>query len=337
MDKKIVDVARLSGVSTATVSRVLNNSGLVAEKTRTKVLQAIEQLNYYPNAAAKHLRSQRTRAIGVVVQDINISFFSEIIKGIQNAAFAEQYRVIVCDADNSPAKELEYLDLLLNRTVDAMILVSCALPDEVLDELAAKGHRIGLVCRQSRNPLIPSCITNNVEFSAEVVRHLAEMGHRRIAYISGTEGNTDSQDRMEGFIRSLAERGLAFDPLLAENGRFNEAGGYAAMKRLIAKGLPFTAVYAANDEIGLGVYKACREAGLRIPEDIAVVGVDNNRITEYIEPAMSTVSQPKYRLGAELTGLLIRRMEHPSEEDGVTVRVLESELIVRKSSNYQRD
>jgi len=332
MDHKIIDVAKRAGVSPATVSRVLNGSGLVTEKTTQKVLRTIKELNYHPNAAAKHLRSQRTRTIGIVVQDINISYFTEIIKGIQTTAFAKGYKVIICDADNKLEKEKEYLQLLMNRTVDALILASTGLDDEVLVELADKGHVIGLIGRKIDHENIPCCVTDNIRFSMDVINHLCDQGHRHIAYINGFSEVLDSYERFEGYIKALKNRALPFHPGLIENGDFNEEGGYRAMKRLVQKEIPFTAVYTANDEMALGVYKACRELGMIIPDAMAVVGVDNNRITDYISPRISTVNQPKFKLGELITTKLIDLMNDELDSDS-RVSVLESELLVRESSS----
>ncbi|MBB6735090.1 LacI family DNA-binding transcriptional regulator [Cohnella zeiphila] len=335
MDSKLIDVAKRAGVSPATVSRVLNNSSLVNPKTAERVLQAIEELNYHPHAAAKHLRSQRTRTIGVIVQDINVAYFSEIIKGVQNTAYRLGYKVIICDSDNQPEKEREYLGLLMNRTVDTLILVAPSLSDETLTELADKEQAIGLIGRRIEHDHIVCCLTDNIGFSAEVIGHLFEEGHRRIAYINGYPEAVDSYERLEGYMKALKERMLPFLPELIENGNFNEQGGYEAMRRLLGKGVPFTAVYAANDEMALGAHKACLDAGIAIPREMALVGVDNNRITQYVIPSLSTVDQPKFALGATLTEKLIRQLEgEPADEERVTI--LESKLIVRASSSARR-
>ncbi|RKP53860.1 LacI family transcriptional regulator [Cohnella endophytica] len=334
MDHKLIDVAKRSGVSPATVSRVLNNSSLVTKKTTERVMKAVEELNYYPNAAAKHLRSQRTRTIGVIVQDINVAYFAEIIKGVQNTAYTLGYKVIICDADNNPEKERDYLGLLMNRTVDALILASSSLGDEVLIELADKGQCIGLIGRRIAHDNIPCCLTDNVQFSSDVVNHLLDNGHRHIAYINGYPDVMDSYERLEGYMKALKERMVPFRPELIENGNFSEEGGYEAFKRLILKGIPFTAVYAANDEMALGVSKACRELGIAIPHKMAIVGVDNNRITQYIIPSLSTVNQPKFQLGELLTIKLIGKL-NDQPDDGERIMIVQSELVVRESSSRQ--
>ncbi|MFF2092809.1 LacI family DNA-binding transcriptional regulator [Paenibacillus sp. NPDC058174] len=331
MDKKIVDVAKRAGVSPATVSRVLNDSSLVKERTKAKVLAAIKEMDYHPNSAAKHLRSQRTMMLGVIVPDINVSYFAEIIKGIENMAYARKYKVIICDSDNKAEKEQEYLGLLPNRAVDAMILVTPLIDNTILYEYADKGHTIGIIGKTVTHERIPTCKTDNVKFSCQVVEHLIEQGHEQIAYIGGYPDSIETYERLEGYMKALKEHHIPFRPGLIDNGDFEEEGGYAALLRLLDTKMPITAVYVANDEMALGVYKACREKGIRIPEDLAVVGVDNNRITKYLLPPLSTVEQPKYTMGAIMAEKLIDRLTDNEFEDKHQF-VIDSEVIIRESS-----
>lgn len=331
MDIKIVDVAAKAGVSAATVSRVLNAPEGVKEGTRQKVIRAIEELGYYPNAAAKNLRSQRTMTLGVIAQDINSAYFTEIIKGIENMAYARKYKVIICDAENQKDKEREYLSLLMDRTIDGVLMIAPLISDEEISQIAEKGYAIGVIGREIKHDRIPCVHTDNVKFSKEVVEHLMANGHRDIVFLSGYPEAIDSYERLEGYLKALRDHQIPFRPELVENGNFNENGGYEAMLRLFAKGLRFTAVFAANDEMALGVYKACAEKGVRIPDDLAVVGVDNNRISKYIKPTLSTVNQPKYTMGAILTEKLIDQMNEDTFSHK-RVFVVDSEVIVRESS-----
>lgn len=331
MDIKISDVALTAGVSPATVSRVLNNTVNVNPETRKKVLDAIKQLEYIPNAAAKNLRSQRTSMIGVIVPDINSAYYAEIIKGIENMAYARKYRVIICDSGNSADKEQEYLALLTDRTVDGIIMNTPQVKDCELSDLADKGYHIGVIGKKMDHELIACIYVDNLKLSREVVRHLAEGGHQNIGFLSGYDDSFDSQERLEGYREGLHEIGLPFLPELVENGNFNETGGYEAMLRLLDKHIPLTAVFAANDEMALGVYQACRERGLRIPEDIAVVGVDNNRISSYLTPALSTVNQPKYTMGSLLAEKFIDQLTHNDFTKQQVFKV-DGNLIIRESS-----
>ncbi|WP_314588857.1 LacI family DNA-binding transcriptional regulator [Paenibacillus terrigena] len=335
MDAKIIDVAKKAGVSPATVSRVLNQTSTVSGKTKKKVMTAIDELGYHPNAAAKNLRSQKTKMIGVIVPDINTSYFTEIIKGIENMAYASNYNVIICDAENQTEKEIEYLNLIMNRTVDGLIMVAPTTADEQLFQIADKGYFIAVIGRHVEHERIPCIYTDNVKFSRTVVEHLLGNGHQDIVFLSGYPTAIDSYERLEGYLKALRDHHIPFRPELVENGNFNEVGGYEAMMRLFEKKLKFTAVYSANDEMALGVYRACAEVGLAIPTQLAVVGVDNNRISKYITPTLSTVNQPKYTMGALLVEKLIDQMNDDTYPEK-RVFVLDSELIIRSSSNVPR-
>ncbi|KRE64496.1 LacI family DNA-binding transcriptional regulator [Paenibacillus sp. Soil750] len=328
---KIVDVAHRAGVAPATVSRVLNNSSQVTPKTRAKVMKIINELGYQPNSAAKNLRSQKTMTIGVIVPDISNSYFSEIIKGIENIAYSKKYKVVICDTANNEEKELEFLNLLTTRTIDGVILVAPMISDEEILKIADHGHTIGIVGKQIDHERIPCILTDNVKFSIQVVSHLVVQGHRNIAFINGSAHAVDSYDRLEGYLKALREHHIPFHPELIENGDFNETGGYEAILRLFDKKLPFTAVFAANDEMALGVYRACSERNIQIPMQLAVFGVDNNRISRYLTPPLSTVNQPKYAMGALLVEKLIDMM-HENEFSENRVFKIDSELLIRGSS-----
>ncbi|WP_028559388.1 LacI family DNA-binding transcriptional regulator [Paenibacillus pinihumi] len=333
MDAKIIDVAAKAGVSPATVSRVLNQGSSVTAKTRSKVMKAIDELNYRPNAAAKNLRLQKSLSIGVIAQDINNAYFTEIIKGIENMAYARKYKVFICDAENQADKERDYLSLLMDRTMDGVIMITPQLSDEEICEVVDKGYHIAVIGRNVEHPKVPCIYTDNVKFSRQVVEHLVEYGHRDIVFLSGYPEATDSYERLEGYLKALKDNHIPFRPELVENGDFNETGGYEAMERLFAKKLTFTAVFAANDEMALGVYRACEERGIAIPGQLAVVGVDNNRISKYLTPRLSTVNQPKYTMGAIIVEKLIDQMNENQFEDK-RVFTVDSELLVRTSSNY---
>ncbi|WP_123043724.1 LacI family DNA-binding transcriptional regulator [Cohnella candidum] len=333
-DSKIIDVAREAQVSVATVSRVLNDSRHVSPSTKAKVLKAIEYMNFTPNASAKNLRSQKTRTIGVVVSDIHSSYFAEIVKGIENMANALKYKIIICDTQNEKEKELEFMSLAMNRTVDGIIFVSPVISNRDIAAFCERGYSAAVIGRHVEHPDIPCAYTDNVKLAREVMQHLLEMGHRRIAFISGYADAIDSYERLEGYLKALRDAELPFVPDLVENGDFNETEGYLAFKRLWEKNPDMTAVFAANDEMALGVFKACRELGIPVPGRLAVVGVDNNRVTKYTSPTLSTVDQPNYAMGALLVEKFIDQM---NDNDFIDKRVfkVDSKLKIRESSDFR--
>lgn len=336
MDVNIVDVAKAAKVSPTTVSRVLNNNPLVKNKTREKVLMVIEQMNYVPNAAAKNLRQQKTFTIGIIVPDIMVAYYSNLVKGIQNKAHLEKFKVIICDTQNSREIELGYLQMLTNRTVDGMILIESLLPKETVMELLERGYVIGSIGRSILDSRIYNVQTNTTEVAMHVVEHLIEQGHKDIAFISGYNDAIDSLDRLEGYIKGLEKYGIPFRPELVENGDFNKRGGYSALKRLWDARQKFTAVFSANDEMALGIYAACREANVRIPQDLAVFGVDNERVSRYLVPQLSTVNQLKIEMGYAAAEMLIKKIKGEMADDDERIVVVDSQLCIRASSNYKR-
>ncbi|MFF2092810.1 LacI family DNA-binding transcriptional regulator [Paenibacillus sp. NPDC058174] len=330
-ESKMTDVAQLAKVSVATVSRVLNGGSLVGAETREKVLSAVRQLNYTPNAMGKQLRSRKTMTLAVVISDIRVFYYAEIIQGIENMANSLGYKILICDAQNQLKKEQEFLSLLVNHTVDGLILITPKMSDKEIAAVADNGYSIGLIGRNIDHPKLPCSYTDNAKFGQQVIEHLVERGHRKIAFISGYADATDSFGRLEGYMKGLRDARLPFVPELIENGDFNEDQGYEAFMRLRARNEDFTAVFAANDEMALGVYKACAELGLAIPEQMAVVGVDNVRLTNYVKPPITSVQQPLYTMGALLTEKLIDQMNDNVWADKRQLKV-DSSLVIKGSS-----
>ncbi|NDI36481.1 LacI family DNA-binding transcriptional regulator [Chengkuizengella sediminis] len=334
MTNKIKDVSAKAGVSPTTVSRVLNNSKLVNEKTKRKVLKVIEEMGYIPNASAKNLRSKKTMTIGVIVTDILVSYNADIIKGIENMANSLNYKIIICDAQDQKEKEIDYLNLLYNRTIDGMILVTSTLSDQEISKIAEQGYNIGVIGRNIEHDLVSCVYNDNIKAVQEVIDHLVQNGHKEIVFISGLKDAVDSHERLEGYMNALKRNELPFDPELVDNGDFSENGGYEAIKRIIQRDKKFTAVFAANDEMALGVYNAFKELNIKIPEQVAVVGVDNIRVCSYVSPKLSTVAQPKYSMGALMTEKLIDQMNENKYTSSRTFKV-SSTLLVRESSEYK--
>jgi LacI family transcriptional regulator len=293
-------------------------------------------MNYTPNAMAKNLRSKRTMKIGVVVADIEVSYYAEIVKGIENMANSLDYNIIICDAQNQKAKELEYVSLLQTRTVDGMIFVTPVMTNKEIIALVEDGYSVAVIGRFIEHEQIPCAFTDNVKIGKDVVSHLIEQGHEKIAFLSGYADATDSYERLEGYMKALRDAGMPFIPELIDNGDFNESGGYRGFLRLHGRNADLTAVFAANDEMALGVYKACKELAIQVPDHIAVVGVDNIRITRFITPSLSTVEQPKYTMGALLTEKLIDQMNNNEFGEKRYFKV-ESKLLIRESSSHLRE
>ncbi|MGE5549369.1 MAG: LacI family DNA-binding transcriptional regulator [Bacteroidota bacterium] len=324
----ILDVAQEAGVSIATVSRVLNQSCRVRPETKERVLRAVENLQYAPDASAKNLRSRRTNLVGVVVPDVSVEFYMELIKGIENTAINSEYNLIICDSQNDPNREIEYIRLLTERRVDGMILTESSMTDDQIAALVGKGFPLVLIGRELPGGGASSVSASNRYGAGLAIEHLIGHGHERIAYIRGIRGGQDEEERFSGYQSVLARHGMAFDPQLVEWGGFTEEGGARALEKLLAR-RKFSAVFAANDEMAIGVMGKARELGLNVPEDLAVVGFDNIRLAHHVHPGLTTVDQPKYNMGAAAARKLLNMLTRG--EIVYEKAVLRTELILRRS------
>jgi LacI family transcriptional regulator, galactose operon repressor len=337
----IRDVARLAGVSTMTVSRVVNNSGYTSHATRTRVEQAVAQLGYVPNAVARHLRSKQTHTIALVVSDITNPFFTTIARGVEDIAGPRGFAVMYCNTDESDDEEARYLRLLVERQVDGVLLVPAANPVASIRLLRA--HKVPLVILDRRVPgrRIDTVRCDSEAGAYELTRHLIGLGHRRIGVLTGRRGISTSADRVSGVRRALEEDGLALDESLVRWGRFNFGdlnladGHQMAVEVLTTADDPPTALFAANNFIAFGAVRAMREMGLRTPEDISIVAFDDLPTEWVSEPFLTVAAQPAYEIGRRAAEMMIDRLTGARTRTGESV-LLPFELIVRRSSAAPR-
>ncbi|MGG1575033.1 LacI family DNA-binding transcriptional regulator [Fictibacillus sp. NRS-1165] len=333
---KMSDVAEKANVSKATVSRVLRNPEAVKKDTRDKVLAIIEQMNYQPNILARHFRRSQTNTILVVVPNIMNTVFSHILGGIEHAAGENGYRVLLANTNKQVEKEYEYLDHLKQRQVDGMILLSARMDKNVLAEVMEQ-FPVVLTADYLEGVAIPTVTIDNVSSARTATEHLINMGHSRIAHITGPLHLLVSQDRLKGYRQALLQNGLAFDNILIQEGDFSHESGYNQMTKLMALEKPPTAVFSANDEMATGVIKAAKENGLSVPGDLAVVGFDNIKLSAIYDPGITTIAQPTFEMGKKAMELLLEQIN--GIEMGKRQHVLENELIIREScgANFQKN
>jgi len=310
----IYEVASSAGVSVATVSRVLNGKGPVHEETRRRVLDAVESLGYVPHGAARSLSTRRTMNVGVLLPDVHGAFFSEIVRGIDLAARAAGYHVLVSSSHSDLAETTEVLQALHGR-IDGLILLNAATADA--DWL-----------RRTLPPRVPAVLLHDPGDDAEhdsiridnrlgarmATDHLLDLGHRRIAMIRGPRGNSDAAERLLGFRETLAARGLRANPRRELPGDFGEESGFKAGERLADLEDRPTAVFAANDAMAIGCLAALRERGLRVPEDVSLVGFDDIPIARYLTPALTTVQVPIAEIGGRALERLVAVIQSGREE-----------------------
>lgn len=327
----IRDVAQLAGVSTATVSHVLNNTRAVSESSKDRVLAAMEQLNYQPNAVARSLRVSQTLTIGLIVPDVNIPFFAWVARAIEEAARDAGYSVILCNSGWSLAQELTYLDDLRARRVDGLICISVELTSEHIQPLV-KRHMPVVWFEQARGSGVSDAVViDNFRGAYEATSHLIGLGHRRIGCILGLGQAQLTSDRIRAYRQALSDSGIAFDEGLLFAGNYVPAAGLAGARQLLSLAQPPSAIFAFNDMMALGALQAASERGLRVPEDLALMGFDGIAMTEYTSPPLTTVQQPIGEMSRIAIEMLLDRINDRAPNESRTVQV-QPTLVARAST-----
>ncbi|MEK8130311.1 LacI family DNA-binding transcriptional regulator [Paenibacillus filicis] len=302
----IKDVAKKAKVSIATVSRVLNNLTGYSDKTRQKVMEAIKETNYQPNAIARGLINKRTQTIGVLLPKVSVQFSSDILQGIGEYAQSHDYSVIVCNTDADGSRTLKYLQVLREKQVDGIIYTSEVLKPEYYEVIQAMKIPVVLVASESPYASVPYVKVNDWQASYDAVTYLIGKGHRRIAMISGTEKDPIAgRPRVQGYLKALADHGIPFDSKYLVHGNFLFDGGYRGMEEILQKAPEVTAVFAASDETALGVLSAAAKHGVKVPQDLSLVGYDNVKLAQMSVPALTTVQQPLFAMGQVAAAKLI--------------------------------
>ncbi len=326
----IRDVARVAGVSTATVSHVINNTRFVSEEVRARVLEAVEQCGYYPNAHARSLASGRSHVLGLVVSDISNPFFPELIKSIETAAFERGYNVILLNTNYDPERAAEYVRRLSELKTAGVALMTSELDSELFQEITRRQVSVVFDSTDLAGERMSNICVDYAAGINEAVRHLVSLGHRRIAHIAGASRIPSGVIRRDAFL-DFMKRHLPDEPAPAVyEGDFRLDGGRRAASEILAgKELP-TAVIAANDMMALGAMREFRKAGLSIPGDISVVGFDDIAFAALAEPPLTTVCSPRVEIGRRVVEALVTLIERP-EQRGTELRI-PTHLITRDST-----
>jgi LacI family transcriptional regulator len=326
----IQDVARRAGVAPITVSRVINNSGYASEETRSRVEAAIQELGYVPNTLARGLRSKRTNTLALVVTDITNPFFTLIARGVEDVASASGFTVIYCNTDESETKEEKYINILVQKQVDGVLLVPACSNSISVKFLFSNEIPVVLIDRSIPGFQTDLVRCNSEEGAYDLTKHLIELGHERIVTITGPRGVSTSEDRVLGYRRALSEAGLeSFASIYY--GAFTQASGYELTNQVLELSLRPTAIFGANNFLSIGVLKALRDANLRVPEDMAVVGFDDLPVSMVVDPILTVAAQPAYEMGQQATVLLLQRLSIDASGSNQEI-ILPTEIIVRQSS-----
>jgi LacI family transcriptional regulator len=331
------DVAEAAGVHAATASRALNpkTRQLISAETARRVLRAAEALGYQPNPIARSLKTSRTTTVGLVIPDLTNPLFPPIVRGIENVLESEGYNVWIVNTDNDPDRERAQIDSLRSRQVEGLIIATARLEHPLLRQLQEQGVKMVLVNRRSENLQI-SCVTaDDATGIALAVKHLADLGHTRIAHLAGPQGTSSGVVRSRAFRHAVRDHGLADDPsLIVECAHWNEGDGAAGMRELLDRGADVTAVVAGNDLIALGCYDVFAERGISCPEDISVVGFNDMPFLDKLRPPLTTVRVPHYELGAEAARMLLDCIGEP--ERSSRSLLLPVSLVLRDSTAAPR-
>jgi LacI family transcriptional regulator len=330
----IFDVAREAGVSYATVSRVLNNKDHVKPEKREAVLRAMVRLGYVANQQARSLAGGRSRVVGLLVQGLESSYTGEVVRGIDEALVAAQYDLMLYTTHRRKTKESVYVAAISRGMADGLLLSLPRDPAAYIETLRRQNFPYVLIDHQGIGDEHRSVGATNWQGAVDATRHLIELGHRRIGFITGAMELGCAVDRLAGYKAALGEYGIAADPDLIYEGDFVRSTGFARARELLALPDPPTAIFASNDEMALGTIQAAHDCGLRVPDDLSVVGFDDIPPAAMVYPPLTTVRQPLAQMGRIATQMLLRLIDNPQLQ--VEHVALPTELIVRESSQAPR-
>ena len=324
----IQEVAKKAGVSVATVSRTFASPERVKARTRDRVMTAVRELDYTPNAQARSLRTSRTMLVVAVVPDIANPFFSEIIRGVERVAKTNGYSVLLGDTQYEIENEKRYGDLVSTRVVDGMLTFLPRVP-----EISVEG-RMPVVYGSELidDPSITSVTIDNAAAFREGVAYLLALGHRHIAFIGGPAKSPLAIARRDGYLAAMAAAGITVEPQLCQNSDFSIDAGIRAAEMILSYGHPVTAFACASDELAIGVMHAMRTHGLHVPRDVSVVGFDDIAFARYTDPPLTTIAQPRQEMGREAMLMLLQILNDRSVPP--RKRVLRTQLVIRGSTTH---
>ena len=329
----VKEVAERAGVSTASVSRALSGRRGVREPVRARILEAAQALSFRPNRAARDLRVRSSRAVGVLIPDIENPFFTSLVCGIEEVLGKTDYSLLLSNYSEDPDLEERRLEVFRAEGVRGLIFAASRTPSRLYAELAKSGMALVAVSREASRLPVDQVTVANQEGAYAATSHLIQLGHKRIAIINGPVALTTARDRQAGYEQALREAGMAPDENLVIHTAFKQAGGYAAMRQLLLSAVRPTAVFAGSNLLTLGALQAIHELHLAIPNDIAIVGFDEMPWAMSLRPPLTTVAQPVFDVGRTAAELLLARVREP----GLPRRqvVLETKLIVRSSCGFE--
>ena len=326
---KIKDIAATVGVSSATVSRALTGSGLVAEPTLSKIREAAIRLRYRPNVNARNLRTQKSMSILIVVRDIGNPFYLEVFKGAEHMARAAGYSVLMGNSEGDPDRETEYFDMLRDGHADGMILLTGQVPQQIR-ESGFSDDNVVVALEMIEEVRIPQILIDNKSAAKTAVNHLISLGHKNIAHVTGPIPEKMSALRLDGYLQAMSDAGIPICQDYIAPGDFTLRGGEEAARKLIELPTPPTAIFAANDEMAFGIIREAHRKKLNVPSDLSVVGFDDIFLSGAFLPSLTTICQPCLEVGQRSMTTLLRMLDGLEVSNETTT--LSTNLVVREST-----
>lgn len=325
------DVAEMAGVSTATVSRALMNPEKVSTVTRQKVEQAVLAVGYSPHALSRNIKRNESRTILVIVPDISDPFFADVIQGIEHAAAQQGYLILIGDCAQQTQQERTFVNLIITKQIDGMLLLGSNLPFDASKEEQRNLPPMVMANEFAPELELPTVHIDNLTAAYEAVNYLHELGHKRIACIAGPESLPLSHYRwLQGYIQALRRNGITVDNDYIIRGDFSYEAGAQSFAALMELPHPPTAIFSHNDVMAVGAIWQAKQLGLRIPQDVSLVGFDDLKLSQFCDPPLTTVAQPRYQIGQQAMLLLLEQLQGHSVQSGS--RLLDTELIIREST-----
>ncbi|EOM2730637.1 DNA-binding transcriptional regulator CytR [Escherichia coli] len=324
------DVALKAKVSTATVSRALMNPDKVSQATRNRVEKAAREVGYLPQPMGRNVKRNESRTILVIVPDICDPFFSEIIRGIEVTAANHGYLVLIGDCAHQNQQEKTFIDLIITKQIDGMLLLGSRLPFDASIEEQRNLPPMVMANEFAPELELPTVHIDNLTAAFDVVNYLYEQGHKRIGCIAGPEEMPLCHYRLQGYVQALRRCGIMVDPQYIARGDFTFEAGSKAMQQLLDLPQPPTAVFCHSDVMALGALSQAKRQGLKVPEDLSIIGFDNIDLTQFCDPPLTTIAQPRYEIGREAMLLLLDQMQ--GQHVGSGSRLMDCELIIRGST-----
>lgn len=332
----IKDIAVKLNISPSTVSRALNGNLLISNTTKKKVIETAHELNYHPNILARSLINRRSKMIGVIVPEVTHNFFSSVISGIEGVAYDAGYVIILCESNESYEREVINTEALVNNQIAGLIvsISQSTTESKHFQNLQRLGIPLVFFDRVCDNINTSKILVDDYGGAYKAVEHLINKGYKRIAHLGGTEHLSISRDRLLGYIDALNTFRIPYNKDLVYYGGFHEQDGVKGMQLLLDLKEPPNAVFAVNDPVAIGAYEEIKRRGLKIPQDIAVVGFSNNPISALIDPPLTTIEQPAFELGKRAASVLLDQIDAKSDKNifKPVREVLETKLIIRSSS-----